>query len=379
MNRFLHLKALELIITFYFSIFYDILEENQKALEDVDDYVTNPIAALKLVRRLAVDWSDIKEVLTENSFLELFKVYEKSWPDLSDVKGAAGGITRIQTFYNLKTKDLVKGELQGQYFGNKLSGDECFEIGQEYFKMEEFYRSIDWFKEAKRLSLNTIQPEYIVRYLALAYGKIGKYSHALRLIHDELDDDHNNKHSLMQYYKQSILLKNTTSSNKNEDKQENNICQGNLKNSPIISRDLFCMYGHFDEVLFLRIAPFKMEYLCIDPPIMQFYDVITDAEIEYMKQYATPHLIRSTISYHEEFISDLRVSKGTGLGLHDHDFLEDFKQRLGDITGADTYLSEPLQIANYGVGGYYNEHHDFIELPTRSNRLLTALYYVSII
>ncbi|KAL5283706.1 hypothetical protein ACFFRR_006151 [Megaselia abdita] len=354
----------------------ELTEENGIALEDVNDYVTNPIAALKLIRRLSVDWLQLMEFLEtdENDFSQLFKVFEKAFPDLSDLEGAVNGVIRIQSFYNLKTKDLVNGVLQGQYFENSLSEKDCFEIAKSYFEMKQFKRSAEWFKEAKRLNFNS-NHDSIVIYLANSYGKLGKYKKALHLISEELDDDNENKNSLIKYYKES-LQKDTIFQ---EEHHKDHVCGGNIKVDPKISKNLFCAYGHFYAAPFLKIAPFKVEYLNLDPPIRQFYDVVTDDEIEYIKKTTTPYLKRSKSGFEDPRVSDYRVSKSIGIALKVHNFLSHFDQRLNDITGLDTNSSESLQVANYGIGGHYDEHHDFIEgtvNENEGNRILTALYYL---
>lgn len=41
---------------------------------------------------------------------------------------------------------------------------------------------------------------------------------------------------------------------------------------------------------FLLIAPFKVEELSIEPKILRFYDVMSDAEIEKLKELTFPRV-----------------------------------------------------------------------------------------
>lgn len=67
------------------------------------------------------------------------------------------------------------------------------------------------------------------------------------------------------------------------------LCRGEVPLSPQIQKDLKCRYVD-RGIPFLRIAPFKEEEAYLDPRIVIYHDVITDAEIDTIKRLAQPRV-----------------------------------------------------------------------------------------
>lgn len=65
----------------------------------------------------------------------------------------------------------------------------------------------------------------------------------------------------------------------------------------------------------------------------------------------------------EKVPTESRVSKSAWLDDTDHDVVAKMSQRVADFTGMSTRHAEDLQIANYGIGGQYNPHHDHDKVP----------------
>lgn len=55
--------------------------------------------------------------------------------------------------------------------------------------------------------------------------------------------------------------------------------------------------------------------------------------------------------------------------------------RIEDMTGLMMETAEDLQVANYGIGGHFGPHHDYIDNDEGSGegRIATVLFYVIII
>ena len=54
---------------------------------------------------------------------------------------------------------------------------------------------------------------------------------------------------------------------------------------------LRCSYAHYSS--YLKISPVKQELLYLDPPVILYHDVITEKQIETMKNLATARVIEN--------------------------------------------------------------------------------------
>jgi len=153
-------------------------------------------------------------------------------------------------------------------------------------------------------------------------------------------------------------------------------CSDKRKQSAQAQRPLRCRYVD-NGVPFCRYARFKMEELNLDPYVTFYYDVIYEKEIQTIISHAEDKIERSrTGPLDISMVSDFRTSKGTWLRYDEHSFLTPIGQRLEDITGLTLKSSEPLQVANYGIGGHYGPHYDFflVSLPTILYSLLEIIF-----
>lgn len=57
--------------------------------------------------------------------------------------------------------------------------------------------------------------------------------------------------------------------------------------------------------------------------------------------------------------SNYRIAKNAWLKDEDHKIFRTISERTEDMTGLTKATSEPLQVVNYGIGGYYSPHYDF--------------------
>lgn len=80
-----------------------------------------------------------------------------------------------------------------------------------------------------------------------------------------------------------------------------------------------------------------------------------------------------------DVISDIRVNKFAWFDDNDHKVIRTVSERTGDISGLDMSSSDKLQVANYGIGGHYEPHHDYFSegsVRVANDRIATVLYYV---
>lgn len=164
-------------------------------------------------------------------------------------------------------------------------------------------------------------------------------------------------------------------------------CRGEYQKTATELSQLKCRYETHNNP-FLKIAPFKVEELNLVPPIVRFHEIISDNEIEYMKNQSIPKFIRAGVVDNDadtsasRIVSGLRICQHTWLDYRNYSVVATLHQRLADMTGLSMVPSEILQVANYGIGGHYAAHHDYFELdkqidPVIGNRISTTIIYVS--
>lgn len=92
------------------------------------------------------------------------------------------------------------------------------------------------------------------------------------------------------------------------------------------------------------------------------HDVITDYQMQVIKNRAQPKMERSAVFTQDgknSEISFYRTSKTVWLKYEDHEYTKQWLQHINHLTGLNTENAEDLQVANYGLGGHYEPHFDF--------------------
>lgn len=136
------------------------------------------------------------------------------------------------------------------------------------------------------------------------------------------------------------------------------LCRGEgVKLTPRRQKKLFCRYHHGNRVPQLLIAPFKEEDEWDSPHIVRYYDVMSDEEIERIKEIAKPKLARATVRDPKTgvlTVASYRVSKSSWLEEDDDPVVARVNRRMQHITGLTVKTAELLQVANYGMGDSTN-------------------------
>lgn len=137
------------------------------------------------------------------------------------------------------------------------------------------------------------------------------------------------------------------------------LCRGDSTKTKIPSK-FTCRYISYSP--FLRIAPVKEELVHDDPKIWLYHDVVTEKQVQMMKDLASPKLkraiVRSPITGKYE-TADYRISKSGWLTDREHPSLPYLTSLLSAVTNLSMDTAEEWQIANYGIGGQYEPHFDF--------------------
>ncbi|KAK9754310.1 Prolyl 4-Hydroxylase alpha-subunit, N-terminal region [Popillia japonica] len=400
------------------------IEQYEKASQDVQAYVENPINAYLLLKRLTTDWKKVRDLITTNTGEEFMADFDKHKSDLKfpsdeDLNGAAVALTRLQDTYELDISSLANGEINGVKYGAELTAADCFEIGRQSFNDDDYYYTQLWMMEAderlKREVNQSVERSEILEYLAFSTFQLGDIALALDLTNKllELIPTHERAIVNKKYYENEIAKSNLVN-RKGDDKGTTlkseiwltyeALCRGHRNPSDKVLAKLKCRYmdngNPFLKIApfkveeayanpdFLKIAPFKVEEAYANPDILIFHDVMADDEIATIKALAQPRFQRATLQNVVTGgvnFSQSRIGKLAWLEDFEHKHVADVGQRVEDMTGLTMETAEELQVVNYGIGGHYEPHHDFArrseiadfnKLGT-GNRIATVLFYMS--
>lgn len=388
-----------------------VRKEMKIAAGDIEKYAFHPINSFLLVRRFVRHWTELATFLSEGSPNDLYSelmINRRAFPTSKDFIGSLNAILRIQEVYNLSARALADGDLHQTIPSGGLGADECYELGIGSNDQENYEGVTGWMKEA----LKRMSPPYeysgaltkidVLEYLAWAEYKVGLLEDAILHTKDILEEDPTSKqaHINLGHFQAEVMQRNTNASHSTRNKLDKKkkkkdfelkyerLCRGETRKSQRQRDKLSCYYNRNRPTQVLR--PVKVETLSSDPNLYLFHDVISDSEIEHIKKLAKPQLKRAFVTNTDtgkEFKADYRISQSAWLDDNDSLVVKKISQRIQTTTGLslDSEHSEALQVANYGMGGHYEPHHDFLQnldgsLPVDDidgDRIATVLFYMS--
>ncbi|XP_059706975.1 prolyl 4-hydroxylase subunit alpha-1 isoform X11 [Haemorhous mexicanus] len=330
------------------------------ATKDPEGFLGHPVNAFKLMKRLNTEWGELESLVLKDmsdGFISNMTIQRQFFPNDEDQTGAAKALLRLQDTYNLDTDTLSRGNLPGVKHKSFLTAEDCFELGKIAYTEADYYHTELWMEQAlKQLDegeVSSADKVYILDYLSYAVYQQGDLGKAMALTRRllELDPEHQRANGNMKYFeyimaKEKEANKSSTDSEEQQEKETEvkkkdylperrkyeMLCRGEgLKMTPRRQKRLFCRYYDGNRNPRYILGPVKQEDEWDKPRIVRFLDIISDEEIETVKELAKP------------------------------------------------------RVANYGVGGQYEPHFDFArkdepdafkELGT-GNRIATWLFYMS--
>uniref|UniRef100_A0A914LRH9 procollagen-proline 4-dioxygenase n=1 Tax=Meloidogyne incognita TaxID=6306 RepID=A0A914LRH9_MELIC len=386
------------------SIANKYLKEKSELFELEPKSVLNPLIALRVIKNLTKTWREIKKEiqsdLAENYLKNISKQRETRFPNEDDLNGAFEGLLRLQDTYNLKTKDLANGIVEDININKQMDAKDCYDIGLAAYNKEDYYHSILWMEEANERyyslekEFTEINKSDILNILSISLYKQGNLKRAL-IINDkliELDPLYPNATNNSKLYQQELLdngvveedfrtnippLNNYRSLNNPiqefyDHQVYEELCRGEKEINTTEISQLYCYYKM--DRPFLRLAPIKVEIVRYEPLAVIFRNVIGDGEIEIMQNLSLKELHRSMF---EGKISNFRISKIAWLYTDTHPVVKQIVNRVELMTNLNMKSAEPLQVANYGIGGHCEHHYDIDSGTLNEYRIATALFYLS--
>ncbi|XP_019361872.1 PREDICTED: prolyl 4-hydroxylase subunit alpha-2 isoform X2 [Gavialis gangeticus] len=389
-----------------------------KSTSDPEGYLAHPVNAYKLVKRLNTEWLELENLVlqdTTNGFIANLTIQRQFFPTEEDETGAAKALMRLQDTYKLDPETISKGVLPGTKYRSSLTVDDCFGMGKTAYNDGDYYHTVLWMQQALKQheegEESSITKAEILDYLSYAVFQLGDLHRAMELTRRliSLDSTHERAGSNLRYFEKLLAKERMeTLLNKTSTRTEpvmqggvyerpsdylpereiyEGLCRGEgVKMTPRRQKRLFCRYHDGNRNPHLLIAPFKEEDEWDSPHIVRYYDVMSDEEIEKIKELAKPKLARATVRDPKTgvlTVASYRVSKSSWLEEYDDPIIAKVNRRMQHITGLTVKTAELLQVANYGLGGQYEPHFDFSRRPfdstlkTEGNRLATFLNYMS--
>ncbi|XP_061563688.1 prolyl 4-hydroxylase subunit alpha-1-like [Cololabis saira] len=415
------------------------------ASQDPEGFLGHPVNAFKLMKRLNTEWAELESlVLTDvsDAFISNLSVQRQQFPSDEDQAGAARALLRLQDTYQLDTSTISSGRLPGSspeaWMRSVLTVEDCFDLGKVAYAEADYRHTQLWMAQALQQLEHLEQLEQgeqgeqggeggegpgsgdgsgsvdtvtILDYLSYSVYQQGELETALgftrRLL--ELDPTHQRANGNLKYFEYQLSKRKKSELTPEgeevqtqrkegrgyhddylpERRKYERLCRGEgILMTPRRQSRLFCRYYDNGRHPRYVIGPVKQEDEWDRPRIVRYHDIVSDKEMEKVKELAKPRLRRATISNPTTGVLETapyRISKSAWLAAFEHPVVDRINQRIGDITGLDVTTAEDLQVANYGVGGQYEPHFDFgrkdepdafEELGT-GNRIATWLLYMS--
>ncbi|GFS80146.1 prolyl 4-hydroxylase subunit alpha-1 [Nephila pilipes] len=302
------------------------------------DFVSNPINAFVLIKKLTVDWDDAKIIMNCVPTNEI-ATSNVVFPDHEDLSGAAKALLRVQQTYGLETASLAEGRILGAVDGLSLSADDCFEMGRQAFHAGSYDNAISWLELTQQKQFEGASEirnsSEISRYLTMS--EFQKERSEFMLLAS----------SLLQLGFMSVT------------KTENPI-SGLIEK--VVPKNAFVgQTSIIDEATYRKLCQSSM----------QAVSALKRAEVaEYNAGFG-------------HRVSDTRITKIAWLREMDHPLIPRMYRRIEAITGLSSSSAEPFQMANYGLGGHFHLHMDVLPDtetyfgPEMGNRVATWLTYLS--
>ncbi|GAB6027770.1 hypothetical protein CHUAL_002006 [Chamberlinius hualienensis] len=392
---------------------------HHEASQDNEKFLSNPVNAYLLIKRLSSDWKTVQDSLVSEAGREVLQNLTDDrddllFPEEEDLNGAAAALIRLQDTYKLETAALARGEIQGVRYAAPLSASDCFELGRQSYNEGDHYHTVLWMQEAMdryQEEVNkTVTKSDILEYLAFSLFMQGNVRHALKLTNEllELVPNHSRAKGNLLYYEDAISKQHQQKRGDDGDEVpiENafterldvveelperqmyeKICRGEVKLSEAVSKTLSCRYVKKPDP-YLMYELLKEETVFHRPWIVIYHDILSDKEMEVIKTMAKPRLKRATVQNYKsgelEF-AKYRISKSSWLKGEDAPTINRVNRRIEAITGLTVSTAEDLQVVNYGIGGHYEPHYDFARREETNafkslgtgNRIATFLAYMS--
>lgn len=287
-------------------------EKERKLMKsDSFEYISNPLNALLIIKRLSYDVS--QKIQQIRGIAKAFdKRTEHVRLPLSDFEGAVEGLIRLQIMYNLQPEDLAKGIIEDKKYRDDLTANELYALGNELTRTNRTMMSLSYLNLA--LERNQQQQEMSdVTILELILenqqfngdkkAMIETIDKILKISPERSDlEELRTSLELEQVFSEDPIEVETLDPAEEKNgsftplkelklliaacggKQEKNLGKLSKLKCRLVSKNSFSM-----------LAPFKVEEVHLNPYIAMYHDVISESEIEAFKEVSKSSLSRAQV------------------------------------------------------------------------------------
>lgn len=421
---------------------YDIdecLDEESK----LSRFVTNPTNAYMLIKRFHHEWRALfqhpKLAWEYENVLKACKTYR---PHQKEIRGTRDAFYRLGAFYELEARHMATGLLSldladivqaWTVVPKGLTANDMLEIGKVAFGYHDYHVTVDWMTEAYKKFAQKGQntdPEIlfeILDYLSWSEYSIGKheeaFEHSVELIkiHPENERIQNNlllfnesklgKEDNVRFTMKDYILK---ALSEPESIKQIKTTLGNIRLNASVYYEFeqhlsqfLCKYGQLWKIdpenmssnrcfvkkgtnHYGKLLHANVEQIFHNPDAFLLREMVDEQDILHFKKLAREHLTTATIHNPVTGLqetADYRITQSSWFDINSDPYIRKMVSKLRVATGLTLKSSEDLQLANYGIGGYYDNHFDFATRTEKSykneltkakgNRLATYLLYMS--
>lgn len=331
--------------------------------EDFYDYgrskavAENPILIFKMIRRIFINlFKDIMNlcVVQEPMVSKIVKTafQETEFPPVlvEDLQESMDTLIRIQYVYGIHAKDMQQGVFNGVHTNATLTFNDCIDLANHAIISNGHVLAYQWLQQAEILSneqLSAGDKKHFEksRNALMELYSVNSYENLERQLAGRVQE------TLMGYYDYVYYAP----------------CRGEpLGYLPKSKSKLTCFYADGKWDPYFTYNHVKVERHSVEPSILQFYDFIGNHTINTIQSNTAWRLTRSRIGglNNTEVHNNKRTAFATFLSEEEsqYEVVSKLNKRVGKLVSLEVAKtgSSNFQIVQYGPGGHYDFHHDFV-------------------
>ena len=161
------------------------LDEHDLIDQDLTEYITNPLNAFLMIKRLTSGIELIRQRFPEQT-RHFYEKIQNLLPSNAELNLAVEGLIGVQFIYKLRSEDFANGIIDGVVTRKPLSPHDLFVIGSEALKFDDHlhfatdYLKLAWQKFQKGFDVDDeIKENILLLQLITAYYKSRDYAKAV--------------------------------------------------------------------------------------------------------------------------------------------------------------------------------------------------------